>query len=175
MHTWIQPQTHSPTLSLWCSLGEVAGPDLLPAELQGWPTPSLSSSRVNFTLSPCSSALLSPLSLYFSFSQLRFFSSCSVFSFDPPHFCYSLTSSPAFYIFPLSSVSPFFCILTCVSHPCVTLSSFSPSSPHSFLPSSKLSPACLISLYLLYPCLSFPLFYYVLFRPAASIHAWKIT
>lgn len=79
----VHTQTHTPesssgdslTHSLWCSLGEVAGPALLLAKLQGGPTPSLSSSLLPLLFS-CqlqrSSATLSLL-CHFPFLSLHVF------------------------------------------------------------------------------------------------------
>lgn len=86
MHT----QSHTPesssgdslTHSLWCSLGEVAGPALLLAKLQGGPTPSLSSSLLPLLFS-CqlqrSSATLSLL-CHFLFLTLHVFFYSSFYS-----------------------------------------------------------------------------------------------
>lgn len=148
----VHTQTHTPesssgdslTHSLWCSLGEVAGPALLLAKLQGGPTPSLSSSLLPLLFS-CqlqrSSATLSLL-CHFPFLSLHvffllfFLLSCHFFYFYIiffPHFLWFF-----FLLLHSLTVSSFSWFLDCPTYPCPTPLFFNANSPHSFLPSSKL-------------------------------------
>lgn len=160
----VHTQTHTPesssgdslTHSLWCSLGEVAGPALLLAKLQGGPTPSLSSSLLPLLFS-CqlqrSSATLSLLChfLFLSlhvFFLLFFLLSCHFFFTFILYFAHIFFDFSSYYYTRLLfhhscgfSTAP----LTPVLH----LSFFNANSPHPFLPSSKLFLLSLILIILL--------------------------
>lgn len=129
----VHTQTHTPesssgdslTHSLWCSLGEVAGPALLLAKLQGGLTPSLSSSLLPLLFS-CqlqrSSATLSLL-CHFLFLSLHvfllfFLLSCHFFYFYIifcPHFLWFF-----FLLLHSLTVSSFSWFLDCPTYPCPT-------------------------------------------------------
>lgn len=148
----VHTQTHTPesssgdslTHSLWCSLGEVAGPALLLAKLQGGLTPSLSSSLLPLLFS-CqlqrSSATLSLLCHFLFLSLHVFFYS----SFYSPVIFFTFILYFAHIFFDFSSYYYTRLLFhhsrgfsTAPLTPVLHLSFFNANSPHPLIPSSKL-------------------------------------